>query len=264
MNKLFNYNGANVAFYKKEGILYLNATQMSQCFNRQPSDWTKNQQTATFINELAEMRNLRSADLVRVIKGGNNQTQQGTWMHEDVAIEFARWLSPKFAIWCNDRIKELAQYGFTATPHTLEQMINNPDLVIGMAQKLKEEINLRERTQRQLELSNQTIQRQATKVQYYDRILDSSGLISTTLIAKDLGMSANTLNRKLNKKGIIRKAQGVWVPSAKYQNKGYMRSKSYPVTTETGEHKTAIHYYWTEKGREFLFGLFNEQFEITS
>lgn len=28
-------------------------------------------------------------------------------MHEDVALEFARWLSPKFAIWCSDRIKEL-------------------------------------------------------------------------------------------------------------------------------------------------------------
>lgn len=28
-------------------------------------------------------------------------------MHEDVALEFARWLSPKFAIWCNRRIKEL-------------------------------------------------------------------------------------------------------------------------------------------------------------
>jgi hypothetical protein len=44
------------------------------------------------------------ADLVKVTKGGNNP---GTWMHEDVALEFARWLSPLFAIWCNDRIKEL-------------------------------------------------------------------------------------------------------------------------------------------------------------
>lgn len=32
-------------------------------------------------------------------------------MHEDVALEFARWLSPMFAIWCNDRIKELLTEG---------------------------------------------------------------------------------------------------------------------------------------------------------
>lgn len=31
-------------------------------------------------------------------------------MHEDVALEFARWLDPIFAIWCNDRIKELIPY----------------------------------------------------------------------------------------------------------------------------------------------------------
>ena len=59
-------------------------------------------------------------------------------MHEDVAMEFARWLSPKFAIWCNDRIKELMQVGFTATPATLEAMIANPDLIIGMATQLKQ------------------------------------------------------------------------------------------------------------------------------
>jgi hypothetical protein len=44
------------------------------------------------------------ADLLTVRKGGINP---GTWMHEDVAMEFALWLSPEFAIWCNDRIKEI-------------------------------------------------------------------------------------------------------------------------------------------------------------
>lgn len=37
-------------------------------------------------------------------------------MHEDVALEFARWLSPAFAIWCNDRIKELLLTGKASIP----------------------------------------------------------------------------------------------------------------------------------------------------
>ena len=49
-------------------------------------------------------------------RGGDKHAEQGTWMHEDVALEFARWLSPEFAIWCNDRIKELLTMGMTATP----------------------------------------------------------------------------------------------------------------------------------------------------
>lgn len=72
--------------------------------------WLINQQTNDFLQELAKVRNLTLTDLVHVKKGGHNA---GTWMHQDVALEFARWLSPKFAIWCNDRIKELLTTGVT-------------------------------------------------------------------------------------------------------------------------------------------------------
>ncbi len=51
-------------------------------------------------------------DLVQV-QGGSPENGGGTWMHEDVALEFARWLSPKFAIWTNKKIKELMQTGHT-------------------------------------------------------------------------------------------------------------------------------------------------------
>lgn len=40
--------------------------------------------------------------LLDIQKGGN---APGSWMHEDLALEFARWLNPAFAIWCNYRIK---------------------------------------------------------------------------------------------------------------------------------------------------------------
>lgn len=77
------------------------------------------------------------SELIQVVKGGNGS--QGTWMHEDVALEFARWLNPAFAIWCNRHIKELLQHGMTATTKTLEDMINNPDLIIGLATQIKQE-----------------------------------------------------------------------------------------------------------------------------
>lgn len=57
-------------------------------------------------------------------------------MHEDVALEFSRWLSPSFAIWCNDRIKELLKFGATAlNPYDLL----NPDFIIRLATELKDE-----------------------------------------------------------------------------------------------------------------------------
>ena len=75
---------------------------------------------------------------IQVKRGGiPGEARQGTWLHEDVALEFARWLSPAFAIWCNDRIKELLKYGMTATDDKLEEMIANPDLLIKLATELK-------------------------------------------------------------------------------------------------------------------------------
>lgn len=106
MNALttFSYAGSKITFANESGVR-VNATQMAKPFGKRPVDWLKHQTSQDFIAALSEVRKITSADLVRVIKGGNGE--QGTWMHEDVALEFARWLSPKFAIWCNDRIKEL-------------------------------------------------------------------------------------------------------------------------------------------------------------
>lgn len=59
--------------------------------------------------------------LIQTVKGG--KSEQGTWMHEDAALEFARWLSPAFAIWCNKRIKELLKTGVTTVSNDDEAII---------------------------------------------------------------------------------------------------------------------------------------------
>lgn len=47
-------------------------------------------------------------DFLKVTYGSKSP---GTWMNEDLTLEFARWLSPEFRIWCNDKIKELLKKG---------------------------------------------------------------------------------------------------------------------------------------------------------
>lgn len=132
---VYDYKGSKISFANGKNVM-VNATEMAKSFDKRPVDWMQNQSTIAFLNELSKVRKSTLTDLVQVTKGGNNS---GTWMHEDVALEFARWLSPAFAIWCNDRIKELLKYGMTATQPTLDEMVNNPDLVIRMATQLKQE-----------------------------------------------------------------------------------------------------------------------------
>lgn len=105
---VFSYEDTGIAFKAYDGTAMVNATQMAKPFNKQVTRWLNRQSIREFLPELAKVRNCTLDDLVQVVKGGNNP---GTWMHEDVALEFARWLSPMFAIWCNDRIKELLTTG---------------------------------------------------------------------------------------------------------------------------------------------------------
>lgn len=51
-------------------------------------------------------------------RGGTNPC---SWFHEDVAIEFVRWLAPAFAIWCNDRIKEILTGTMAKYPMTSDE-----------------------------------------------------------------------------------------------------------------------------------------------
>lgn len=163
-NQIFQYNGSPITFQKGDSVM-VNATEMAKPFGKLVGDWLRLKATTEFTEALSADMHIPISALIQVVKGGNNE--QGTWLHEDVALEFARWLSPSFAIWCNKRIKELLQYGMTATQPTLEQMINNPDLVISLATQLKSE---REEKQR-LEQPERITRRTATPSSPESRIL---------------------------------------------------------------------------------------------
>jgi phage antirepressor YoqD-like protein len=92
-------------------------------------------------------------------------------MHEDVALEFARWLSPAFAIWCNDRIKELLTFGLTATPQTIDSILADPDNAIRLLTALKEERQQRQLAESKAALLEEVTKEQAPKVEYFEHFM---------------------------------------------------------------------------------------------
>ena len=175
ISRVFAYNGTNVTFAKKGGIVMINATQMAKPFGKR--------QTSDYLSELSKVRKSTLADLVKVTKGGNNP---GTWMHEDVAIEFARWLSPAFAIWCNDRIKELMKYGITATETTIDSIIADPDNGIRLLTALKQEREQRQLAESRAAMLEEVNKEQAPKVAFADAVLSSPDSILIGELAKIL------------------------------------------------------------------------------
>ncbi len=116
-------------------------------------------------------------------------------------------------------------------------------IAVGEYGKYKEE-QVREKEVKPLQEENKIL---APKADYTDRVLQAEGLITTTLIAKDFGLSARKLNDILNKEGVQYKQGKTWVLYSKYQDKGYSQT-----TTDKDGH---VNMKWTQAGKKFIVEL---------
>ena len=110
----------------------------------------------------------------------------------------------------------------------------------------------------QLETKNLVLEQQVNEFQpkasYYDLVLQSKSLLSVTQIAKDYGIGAPTLNKKLNELGVQYKQGGVWLLYSKHQDKGYTQTTTHIIDEE----KSKVHTKWTQKGRLFVYDLLKQ------
>lgn len=94
------------------------------------------------------------------------------------------------------------------------------------------------------------------KVDYMDTILQNPDIVPITVIAKDYGMSGQEMNKLLHKFHVIYKVGKQWLLYSEHQAKGYTHSK-----TDTYHHKDGsvagiyMNTQWTQKGRLFLYNL---------
>ena len=93
------------------------------------------------------------------------------------------------------------------------------------------------------------------KADYYDDILKNKGLVTTTAIAKDYGMSARAFNMKLHELGVQYKQSHQWFLYTKYQDKGYTHSETVEIVLSDGRPDVKMNTKWTQKGRVFLYEL---------
>lgn len=239
----------------------VNATQMAKPFGKQPKDFLKTKQTNEFLEALAATKKILPADLVQVRNGGDNF---GTWMHEDVAIEFARWLSPKFAIWTNDRIKELLTQG-VATVNDDDDTIANAMAILQRRLQAK---------QQQLQVAESTIEAQTQQLQQRDNeikmltpmadytkdVLQSTSTFTLTQIAKDLGMrSVYTLIEFCKAHKIIYRQSDQWMPTAQYSGRGFFQTRTAKYVKSDNTIGTTLSTVVTEKGRVFLHKLYEQK-----
>lgn len=121
--------------------------------------------------------------------------------------------------------------------------------------KVKTDLEKKMLVKQAIQILNDEIEQLKPKADYYDKVLQSESLITTTQIAQDLGITANLLNKRLKEWGVQYKVNGQWILTEKYKDRGYTKSKTHAYVDDDGVNQTNIHTYWTESGREFIMDL---------
>lgn len=100
----FDYNGKLIQ-RRDNGLI--NLTQMCQANDKKLSDWFRLKGTKAYIEALSGETGIPASKLINVSHG--NQT----WGHASLAINLSRWISPRFAVWCDSHIFVLMETGET-------------------------------------------------------------------------------------------------------------------------------------------------------
>lgn len=141
------------------------------------------------------------------------------------AKQFKKWVT-------SDVLPSIRKHGMYAT----DELLDNPDLLIAAATKLKEERAAR------LEAEKQR-----------DKLVHQNKLYTTSEIAKELGLSSATkLNNLLAEKKIQYKQNKTWLLYSKYSEQGLVSIKQ--DVLDNG--KIIYDRKWTGKGRDFILNLF--------
>ncbi len=162
------------------------------------------------------------------------------------AKKFRRWVT-------SEVLPFIRKHGVYA----VDELLDNPDFLIQALKELKEERKKRKALETENLAQKQVIADFQPIQQYVDKILSSTGTVTTTQIAADYDMSARKLNKILQESNIQRKVNGQWILYKEHMGKGYTRSKTVQITHSDGTPDTKMQTVWTQKGRLLIHNILN-------
>ena len=164
------------------------------------------------------------------------------------AREFKRWVT-------SEVIPSIRKTGGYITG---QDELSDADLMAKALLVAQRQIEQREERINALETANKKLLPDAE----YGRSLQSKHGITTTSIAKELGMSAVTLNKRLHELGVQYRQSGQWYLYRKYQNKGLTTTRTVPIVRFDGKPDVRRETLWTMAGHRFIRDLMTKTEEV--
>ena len=169
------------------------------------------------------------------------------------AVKFADWVT-------GEVLPSVRAHGAYMTKEKVFEMLTSPDAMIKLAMEMKalhEKVALQNA---KIADRDESIKVLAPKADYADKVMDSGTLMTTTIIAKEMGVGVVTLNRFLKSQGVQYRLSGGWVLYRQHENKGLTGIVTHIITRESGP-DTTKQMKWTEKGKKFIMDLWNQKQE---
>lgn len=142
---------------------YIMATKLCQSSMKQLIHWRTSTETRKVVAFLKHKLQLDEKELIQVRRGGNDKTNQGTWVHPDLGIHLAQWCSPIFSIQVSRWVRELMITGNVE--------LGNEKSIEQVQQTLKERMEHAEKLNTSLLQENRRLQEKYDKLyfnhQYY-------------------------------------------------------------------------------------------------
>ncbi len=190
----------------------------------------------------------RVNDYLKLSTSGQ-QIKRGDYISEPdfytLAIKANNPTAEKFQYWVTHEVlPTIRKHGAYMTDEVLEQALVNPDTIIKIVEKLKEEKEAKE-------IAEKRAEQLQPDADYCKNVLKNPTLISSTEIAKRYGWGAVTLHKKLHELGVMYKQGKQWILYAKYSRLGYadrMRYEKGPGLLK-----------WTPKGERFIYNLLKDE-----
>ena len=122
------WNGTPIA--RRTTDDYVNATAMCKANGKQWNDYWRTDRATAYLEALCTETGIPVSSLCLSLKGGFHQ---GTWVHPQVAVDLARWISAPFAVWMDGWFLEEIN-GRTLRAHTAQPLL--PDVLTTVERSL--------------------------------------------------------------------------------------------------------------------------------
>ena len=248
------------------------------------SEWLEHTNTAMMLKMIDDDEKIKIygilPNLNKVYSGCESSTYNGSYhsfLTEDGLYEVLMQSNLPIAKQFKKGVKQILKEIRTTGGYIATQANETPEMIMARALKvaehtieehekrmkaLAEENEAQKRINKQLEADTQMkaeeIKKLTPDADYARQTLTAVNTWNTNIIAKEMGMSAVTLNQHLQRLGIQYKQHKVWILSAKYQGKGYTKTQTYNYFNSAGEVCTRMQQEWTEVGRRWLLELWKQ------